>query len=572
VSLGNPFAALGALASHVVDANLGSLAKMGEAVGAAFAAEGAIIGGMLTGNLGMIAQGMDLGNKANLQFFSLGYMDTLSSFQGKVAHSHTPPRPREALELSGRVSLEGRAAFEADLSARFKIHHGGFGTTAEARLTNLKDFGSISVSGGLGLSAEARLDLGEKLKLAGDAHLTAGGSVRAAVGFDLAAACGNAPLLSTLCVKHPASFEALLGARAEVGGGFAHLRASLDLGFGFGIVAGPEETRAHRQVETPEKGPEETPKTDGPSEPADGMSLDDPQTFLHNPNLSFEDKIFLFCLSMAKKQEDKIELMMAKWDERKQAAAAENAKLGKGGKQDAGNTPAPGGASTPPGLPNIGGGLPGLGGGGGGGGGGAADMLGGVFGGAAGGGGGGLDVGSIVGIFKTLGPMALDLAGSTAPMWVPALSAACGAIPVVGPFITALGPMAIPLIQGGFKAASGAIKSGALDGIANGVMGAASGGGAAGGAAGPSSGHGPSNVGGDKTSAPAGAEKASDPKGAEMEERVKKMGEAGKPESEARFNQELSKEQQDLTKVYEMLTNMMKASHDTQMSSIRNMK
>ena len=45
---------------------------------------------------------------------------------------------------------------------------------------------------------------------------------------------------------------------------------------------------------------------------------------------------------------------------------------------------------------------------------------------------GGFDVGSIVGIFKTLGPAALDLAGSTAPMWMPALCAACAAIPGVG--------------------------------------------------------------------------------------------------------------------------------------------
>jgi hypothetical protein len=277
------------------------------------------------------------------------------------------------------------------------------------------------------------------------------------------------------------------------------------------------------------------------------VDLNDPGSFLNLKGLSFEDCLFLFCMSVAKKQEEKILGIMKKWDSLKKNAQGASGGKGVDGKSKP-TAPQAGDAGTPSG---------GLGGG----------LLGPMFSGK-----GGLSVGGITDVFKGLGGGALDLAASTAPMWVPMLTGCCAAIPGVGPVIAAAGPLAGAVAPMVLQSMSSMLKSGALDGMMEGVlggaMGLASGGaGTAPGTTGRTDGPGlGKNI---KKGAVAYGSETQREAGEEAESLI--LGPDGKP-SETGMMQLLQKEQQALTKMYELCSNMMKAMHDSQMTSIRNMR
>lgn len=240
-----------------------------------------------------------------------------------------------------------------------------------------------------------------------------------------------------------------------------------------------------------------------------GVSNGELRSILDDPSLSFEDKLFLFILAVAAKQEDKITKLMERYERES--------------KQDqAGSAPPATGSGKA------------------------------TAGGQTGQSGGGPDLGGVVDFAKGKGPDIIRFGGAAigiaAPVLGTVIGTACGSL--------ALGAGAIPgsVIGGaigslvGLAAGFGSnmladgVQSGAFDKVIPGM----GGGGAAGGA---------SAGGGTSSGSATGAD-----------------GDKKKLESENQAMQLLQYEQNKLTKMYEMISNMMKSMHDTQMSAIRNMR
>lgn len=543
---GSPLGAVGTLASAAVSLGASLGERMGGTLLGALAAAGGVAQGavgFLTANPQLLAAGVDryLGG-IDMQVAAEHKWAT--KLMGKeMADAFKPPSPRDHLKASGRLTVEGRAHHAAEMEARFKVKNGGFSSTADVSFKNNRDFGSFSVSGKGHVSAETRADI--KTSMDAAVHFKAGGgSARSQLGFDLAAKCAGTPHLSAVAGKASfcmaggmGVFGALMTARAEAGGGFGHLKAAFEARFNLGITFG-EQVGNRGEVKLPPK-PDETKGTEGPKEPekTGGADLNDPSSFLNDPSLSFESKLMLFMLSVCKRQEDRITGMMRTW-EAKQSAATKK-KDGGGGAE--GKDKAAGGGGNP---------LGGLMGGGGGGGGGSpiAGML---------GGGGG--VGGVMDLVKGFGPQILNLAASTAPMWMPMLCSALGTVvPGAGNLAGGVAGMAASGVASGvLSGMAGALEGGALDQVAGGITG----GGGAGGAKG---GGGAKGAGGAEGKAP-----KAQLDNAAMEEGAAKVGDK---DSEQTFMQKLQVEQQTMTKMYELMSTMMKSFHDTQMGSIRNMK
>ena len=503
----------------------------------------------------------------------------------KMAPPFTPPRPN----LKGMMGPE----LKAHLCAKVGVHNGGFAGEGRLRLGNVRADGSFSVEGG-SVPVPTLIEMREIAKIVVGGRF----SDLAKFGIDLVSKCASNPLLSALLSKLPRGLDFLLKARGDVQGGFAHFMAF----FGFRMEAN---ICVNANTEAGQASPSSSSQDTGEaSRPSEGTRNGDRASILNDPSLSFEDKIFLFCLSIAKEQEDKISKMMADWD------AAKQKKGGKAADGD-GSTASEGeGGEAPP----------------------AGD---------AGGAAGGSKVGQVVKMGRNAGAGVLGLCGAAAPLVIPALctaaSAPCAAIPGVGPFISAAlnvaGPIAGPLVgamcgvgamalksipfenfvdaignkMDGKEGADGVAKKGLFGGLAltalahaanpliapylvpltmgagavlgqilptpslpfplpgapgsesSGAQGIAAGGG---GCVGPS-----------EQSGQAGGTAGSDAAGkTPSEEGVEDTEKKDDVDSEQRFTQKLAHEQQALSKIYEMVSNMMKASHDTQMASIRNMR
>lgn len=366
------------------------------------------------------------------------------------------------------------------------------------------------------------------------------------------------------------------------------------------------------------------PAAEGATGDKPGVSDESIARFLKDPSLSFEDKLFLFMLAMAQRQEKKMEAMMAEYDKAKGDPNSEinKAKAERDKKTD--------------------------GGGGAGGGQAAGNPLGGLLGGGKTasspkvvqgqdgqprptGGKNNSTLGGIVDVTKGLGAPAVRMLGQAAPMAAPALGSLLGGIlgsaipiPVVG---TALGAMiggmlgdviAKQLIPQACEQIAGGLENGDYDqllkfgtvAVANAYLpGAgmllqaedaglesllqpfsylnpavqsksAQGSQAAGGEQIVDAGHAKvATTGGKSPKAAAHAAKAAqDRRGVEATDASTDTDAADGLEGDnsKRSDQEwmmrLQKAQEELSKMYQMVSNMMKAFNDTQMTAVRNLR
>jgi len=543
---------------------------------------------------------------------------SLEGLSGRMGLAHTPPRP----QLPGH-----NVSVRAEVGALFGVRNGGWSATGGVRFGNIKADGSFTVEAGK-VPAHQLPTIKDTLRAVFQVGF--GGAGR--LGFDLAARVANIPVLSVALSSFPLGLSVLGQARSAVAGGFKHLaaffgglRPNVNINVKTDINV---HVRADVRVHGAPKPPLVVSTTmPAPTRPADPTAPgnNEMSSILNNPNLTFEDKIFLFCLAFAKNKEKEIEAMMGRYNAAKAAASGNPTSGGApqtGAPPGGAPVPATGGPAAPSGL------------------GGLLAGIGGTLGNNA------STVGGIVGVVKNLGVKALNLASNVVPIVLPALvSGAAGllsAIPVVGSIagaaVGSIGGVAANLLaKGGLTAAAALLQNLPLEkvaaagaSVAGNVMSsmasrqgtsapgnpaqagaqgagapatAAKGGGvldmikragpsgllallmftgepiggmiglvaagftakkmmSGGVAAGPTSTSGPGVPTAGGSTVP--GTKFTDDKGTVFD--------AGDKESENQFMQRLTHNNQELARMYEMVSTLGKSMHDTQMSSIRNMR
>ncbi|MFH1807838.1 MAG: glycine zipper domain-containing protein [Pseudomonadota bacterium] len=265
------------------------------------------------------------------------------------------------------------------------------------------------------------------------AHFKVSGYARGQVGakFNLEAS-----------LRRPA-FQARLGLYGQAGvsanivlGGFARSLPALTSYYSGGVPAKGGASKA--QGPSKPEAAKADAKTDAKTEDKPQVSDSSIAKFLSDPTLSFEDKMFLFLLAMAQRQEKKMEAMMADYDKAKNDKNSEVSKArGDRDKKAGGGEAAAGGQAAGNPLSALVGG-----------GGSASSPK--VVQGQDGqprptGGKNNSTLGGIVDVTKGVGAPAVRMLGQAAPMAAPALGSLLGGIlgsaipiPVVG---TALGAM-----------------------------------------------------------------------------------------------------------------------------------
>lgn len=353
----------------------------------------------------------------------------LSKLSVKMARPHFPPPPDIRLAMRGDMHVR--------LETDFHIKNGGW-PKVPVTIGDVKANGDFTLING-SVPGHTRAELADFIKNTMSC-VGAGATGLVRMGIDLAAACARNPLLSALLAKLPQGLQVLMDARRLVQGGFKHFFAAM-MDLFKNIVSNIRiKLGGNLPPDATNMGP---PTRPGGSVPGNERGPTNPEraaeaSILDNPNLSFEDKLFYFCLKMAKESEDKINKMMKDWENCKKAAKGQGTPPGAGG---AAGSQGPGAPAPAPGLPGAPGGP---------GGGGLFPQ------------GAGSKVGNVVGIAQTLGSTFLGVAASTAPLWVPALTslagACCSAIPGVGPAIggaiTAIGGPTFTLLVGGVLGAA----------------------------------------------------------------------------------------------------------------------